>query len=265
MYGEKTRDFILNNFTRENFEDKKFLMALRNVIVRETNTEKFVKKIVSADLSLENTSALYDYGEKTISFDMRILRESIKSLKRRGIISVINSQCIASQFYQAIIHENTHAFQDTLAMDDANKTPFVEALRDSVLVHDGHFDLHRSGSVSKKSRIKADKFYNLHHDLFPGERHADMVAYDFVLSICLELFPDDINLITDFKYLYSKMLRNGYGIDTCPMKEFYKLLKHEDKFKSYDFSDYNVNERLIYGMSLTNQELHDENKRVLEL
>lgn len=265
MYGKETENFILNNFDIKNLNNKKFLTQLRNVLTKETGTTKLVKKIIPMDLSIEKTSTIYDYGEKIIAYDINLIIKYLRSLKRKRIISDFNNIKIVTEFYQNILHENGHAFQDLLCFDEKDRTPFVESLRDSIKFHDGYFDLNPSISLSNKSRIKAYKIYKTYHNLFPGERHADMISYDFILKICLNMFPDDIDLITEIKYVYSRILRYGYSNDTCPLKEFYKLFKHEEIYNSYDFSSYNRHERIIYGMSLTKAELREENMRILTL
>lgn len=263
MYNDEVRNFILNNFNKKNLKNRKFLAAFKDVLVRETGTEGFVTEIIPADLSKEKTSALYNYYYNVVCFDLAAIIRHLKSLKKIGIITEVSDRVIVSEFYQAILHEFAHPYQDLISLDKNNHSPFAKVLRDSILVHAGYFELNCSASLSKKSRIRAYNFYNNYHNLFPGERHADMVSYEMIFSICKELFPSDINLVNGIKYVYSRALKYGYSKDVCPLREFYKLIRHEDVYKSYDFSIYGVHERAIYGAELTSGELHKENMKIL--
>lgn len=172
---------------------------------------------------------------------------------------------VTFKFFQAIIHEFVHSYQDLLCINFLERHAFLEALRDSVLVHDG-YNLTTFKSPSVSDRINGDRLYRRNHDLFPGERHADLTSFSFLMPVFEEFFSSRDADLNGFKYFFYKLSSKYYrfGSDyTYPLETFYRIINAVERLESYDFSIYDLHERFIGGMPLSKREFNREKSLIL--
>lgn len=258
-----TNQFILENVKRTELLDKAFLEKLKVILVQELNVQDFIKRIVPTTLSSD--IAIYDFSQKTVFVDINQVIFDLLRLMEKGYLRRISDESTSFKFFQAIIHEFLHAYQDLLCLSFRDMQVFLEILRDSILIHDG-YNLSSFKAPSVAARINGDRIYKKYHDLFPGERHADLTSYD-ILILIFESIPslkgEDVDGFKEIFYeLSSKYYRFG-NKNSYPIERFYKMANSLERLKLYDFSSYSVHERFIGGMPLSKKELNKEKSLIL--
>ena len=222
-------------------------------------------KIVSVKIKNSQDIAFYDFEQKSIFIDIDKVIDEIFSMIKSGYLEGINDKVVAFKFFQVIIHEFIHVLQDKMCLNFLDMQVFLEILRDSILFHDG-YDLSSLRVPTVADRIKGERLYRKYHDLFPGERHADLTSYNILFSIYKMISLKNDKDLIGFKDLYCDIAGKYYsfGSDyTYPLETFYKSINALKRFEAYDFSIYDAHERFIGGMPLSKKEFNREKSLVL--
>jgi len=259
---ERVRELILSCKGSLNIYDLEFLRSFCEYFVRDNALSSFLNNILFGDLNRYGSSSIYDRKKGVIVIDEKAIESDIELLYKSYYISRCDERYKFSIFIFKIIHECTHVYQLPLM-----RSKKCQLLRDifahSLQIMDGYINLR-----GKKNSISSSMFYNANHDLFPTERHANLVAYDFLLSIIQSLYPDDIELISDILCLFDDSLCLGYHFDDeeiSPLEEFYRLISREDLFSGFSFQEYSDREKLMYGMPMDYLVYNKERMKILQM
>lgn len=257
-------NFILENFNRENYDDKSFLTKFRKLLVTENSLDEYVKEIKSGKLR----NCLGMYTENTVIFDINNIKNHIEYLIKLGSVSGAFYRFYNFIVLDTIIHETGHANQDKRCYNFTDKLFLTSLLRDSRLIEDGYLKL-TFDNPTINDRIKAQRLYRKYHDLYPSERETEIIAFSFLMNLYKKTYQSDILGISDLSFIYYQIISNGYDFDsqdiTCPLKEFYRITDNLKTFNTFDFSEYDINTKITYGMPLTEEEFDTQTTKILEL
>ncbi len=264
VFSKEFSSFILENFKREDYSDKVYLEEFRKLLVVFNEMDFLVQDIICGDLKESDVLAIY--YNKSIVFDVNKINDYVKDLKSYGIISSEFNNFLSFIIPQILIHEVSHAYQDLVTIN--GKDLWSKILRDSARIYSGDLRL-KTCMPSVEDRLLGEKLYNMYHYLFPGEREAEMISFDFMRKLYGKAFLDDIIGIMDLESIYHNIFIQGYafynnGEVTCPLREFYSVSGNIDVYNTFDFSEYDVSTREIYGMPLTRKEFDSERFKILK-
>lgn len=253
MHLEILKNFIKNNYKYSDFNDLEFLEELRKVLVFSLGTSDYLKQLKTADLRLEEASAIYWTKTRTISLDPIEIERIIKHKEEKSGIKF--PEYFKSYFYyELIFHECIHTLQFKQYFKSENNIHST-LIEDSYEVSNGNFRLERDREFKSNIILDyiANRFYNINHQFFPIEKEADVKSAMLTREI-YKSFIQDEDLLNFLNLNYLKTIFYGYVSDfklTSPTKQFYSLIKRGDKFEKLEYKSLDFNDRIALGLPIT--------------
>lgn len=236
MFNDNLYDFLLDNINKIDFLDSKFLINFR-------------KKLISLEPDIQysllsiRSGNQYDYSwyeDKTIYLSYEMINSYIKDYKKRYMIDdtlFIKNMCIL----ESLIHELTHAYQFMW------KFTREDLITD--VLNDGDKIFNSIIKFKVLDYILTTCLYELYHDIYPFEIHADNMASLFLMN--LYDLSDNKSDFTLFKHSQIKNILSKYSVVDgeiiSPLSKFYKKMKMENKYTTYNFNSLSLIDRLILG------------------
>lgn len=261
-FSEDFSIFILENFDRTNFEDKSFLKECRRLLVLDNSLDKFIKEVRCERLN----ESLGLRTEDAIIFDIDNIRSEVEFFKEDKRISEDFNQFFNFLIFQTIIHETRHGYHDSICFNSEDNSLAANILRYSYLVCDGFLNSN-ANRITKNSRETSKILYDKFYYCFPTERDAEIFSFGFLLDLWKSFLSDNIH-DADLNKIYYNMISNGYNFTrkefkNSPLESFYKVTGNLKTYNSYDFSEYDFNTRINFGMPVSKEEFSREKTRIL--
>lgn len=258
MFTNKVIELIEDNFYIKALKNKSYLEKLKDVIKKELNLETYLTNITTADLSKYKAVAMLE--GTSIYLDENAIIEYLKNFEIN-----ISPRTITYEYYASILHEIIHIIQQKyLQKRKELKTHEICRLH-SELVIQGNISLNPNNSPSIQEKIQAQTLYKKEGILFPTEIEAEIISRQITLEIFDKVYEEYLKEKEELREFYCYLLLEIYDLPSCPLEEFYKLIKREDIFKALNFSEYNIQERCIYGMPITEEEYDTQIEETLKL
>ena len=259
-FSDELSIFVLENLEREDYSNKAFLKEFRTLLTTGNSLGNLFKEIKPVKLN----KSLGLYTGKEVLFDIENIQKEVEFYKDTRRISREFNKFFNFLVFMTILHEFRHAYHGQLCFDFKDTSLIAALCRVSYTTFAGalYQDFSKvTKNSSKTGKILYDKFYNY----FPIERDAEMFSFGYMLQLWRDYLQDEN--IEDLNTLYYELMKTGYEFKkdktTCPLNVFYKAIKSMNTFDNFDFSEYDINTRLSFGMPITKSEFIEERARIL--
>ena len=251
MFNDNVKDFILDNINKREFLDKDFLASFRRKLIEEDPDIEYSFTLVDCG----NETSFSWYQDKQVYISYKMVNSYIKSYKSNYGKSITNSYFFRNIcLLESLLHEVVHAYQ--FMWNFTNEGLICDVLKDGDEVFE---------EVVKLPLINdllTNLFYEMYHDIFPFEIHAD----NYTSLFLFDLYDSAQNKseFPFFKLSQCKNILRKYSYKNnelvSPLYKFYKKAHITSKFKKYNFDTLPNIDRLMIGelsdISKINEEIN---------
>ena len=285
MYGEIAN--IIYKYYKDNGEnDENFIREVYDIILNYMRLDNYVKneviiKDIITDVKKYHSVAMYFPDERVVEIYLNYKKlnyglypDLCDEFSKRLYFNID----VAHTIFHELDHAKYFKERDDKCNDifhklsECGEAEYIVDLYQSHKI--GYFDLY-------KTVYRTKRMYKLHHDFVPIERRAIYTSLLEIEKVLFELIEYDINPVTFACYLgphyyneiinYKKYYKmKSCGVTTSPSYEYSNYVGYKNKLKqeevlrynnnlldsfNYDVDRYSLEERLKYGLQLSNQEL----------
>lgn len=267
----------------EKYADPPFVKSAVNIIAKQNDLKEYVRRLRIKDSIFYSKLGLYYPKKKRMVINIRFDDQLEEFLEMYRYIPEYFSETLTFNLnvLNTIIHEMDHALMEKEYQE--GKDDLI--IRLYKYVDNDAYDNKSKNPIdylfNKVRELRLDKVYDNNHDFDPGERRAIVTSNLQILDILNGLKKTDIDYknirininaftattIADIKFVYEK---KSYGFTNSPSFDFCNKISKIVNFSQKDLDIYNKSkkerykmdasnfsfeERILYGLQLSNKEL----------
>lgn len=260
--SDNTLNFILENIDSKDFLDNDFINSL-NYIISQNDLKK-LKNIYLKNIVFYKNCAGY-CTDFNIILNKPILDGSFSDLCvcNPNIYDTISQKNLFTLF--TLFHELGHIYQRECMIkfcSDSLEYNYIESIKDllylSNKVRYGNINKYK-GYPTFIKRISGNKLYNMYHDIFPSELHADGFSVNIIEEIISYMFNREEYRY--FEYYLLKGLLKRYKYDNkliSPLELFCNEFNLNEYNQILNYNYFNEKEKVLFGISNNEKELNKQ-------
>ncbi len=262
--------------------DEEYINRIIDIVSNQYNLFNYIRKVELSTKKTENEESYYNPADYKLFINNHYIHEdiepSVEFLKQRTDVRC-DIFAYNIMLFAQIMHELDHVL---LEKETVEKNTNILHIMSELATDE---DKTEKNSIKEIIMSGLRYYYNgfiyeMNHDLAPFERRAEITSLKSVKKVLEELNNTELNkvLISGQNYIYTNTLNatliNPYslyadGLTNAPSYDYMNLLMldkktipesiklyNEDEMECFikDSNDYNYDQRLLYGLQLSEEE-----------